>query len=235
MSWIKGLRENDTKSIILKQIETIYGNKIEESQGLDFDDIVSEESIKMQNIKSYDIAELEKDYDKYADVAYRNLDFCNRKFLYGSVLNDYPIYHTDFHNKLVFSGLVSILKNSIEDSYSNITKFIFPLFPQWKDVVKSNILSCEYARKNIRDYKYFDGVNYPKNIDSLYLLKSKYIVGENSKIRNRYNKENFKAREYYKTFITEYLYDEEINSGKHCMMCPYIYICKKGEFIIDNK
>lgn len=235
LSWIEGIRENDTQSIILKQIEAIYGNEIKGVQGLDFDDIVAEENIELQNIKSYDITELEKDYDKYADIAYRNLDFCNRKFLYASVLSDYPVYYSNFHNKLVFSGLVSILKNSIEDSYTNIIKFIFPLFPQWKDVVKSNILLCEYARKNIRDYKYFDGINYPKNIDSLYLLKSKYIVGENSKIRNRYNKENFKAREYYKDFITEYLYDEEINSGKHCMMCPYIYICKKGEFIIDNK
>ena len=235
LSWVDGLRENDTKSIILKQIEAIYENEIKETQGLDFDDIVSEGDMKLQNIISYDYDELGKNYNKYADVAYRNLDFCNRKFLYASVLNHYPVYYSDFHSKLIFSGLVSILKNSIEDSYSNISKFIFPLFPQWQEVVKSNILVCEYGKKNIREYKYYDGINYPKNIDTLYLLKSSYIVGENWKIKNRYNNEKFNAKEYYNTFISVYLKGEEFNGGKHCMMCPYINICKKGEFIIDNK
>ncbi|MGL4741913.1 MAG: hypothetical protein ACRC41_14140, partial [Sarcina sp.] len=235
LSWVEGLRENDTKAIILKQIEAIYENEIKEVQTLDFEDTINEDDIGLQNIINYDFNSLVGNYKKYADVAYRNLDFCNRKFLYAAVLNDYPMYYSDFHNKLIFSGLISILKNSIEDSYSNISKYIFPLFPQWQEVVKNNILLCEYGRKNIRNYKYYDGINYPKNIDTIYLLKSRYIVGENWKIKNRYNKENFNAKEYYKTFITEYLNEKEFNCGKHCMMCAYVYICKKGEFIIDRK
>ena len=80
------------------------------------------------------------------------------------------MYYSDFHNKLVFSNIVSILKNSIDDSYSNMSKFLFPLFPQWKQVVKQNILTCEYGRKSIMsNYKYFDGINYPKNMDTMYL------------------------------------------------------------------
>ena len=52
----------------------------------------------------------------------------------------------------------------------------------------------------MRDYKYFDGINYPKNIDVMYLLKSKYIVGENWKIKNRYNKGNFRAETTIKNY-----------------------------------
>lgn len=234
-SWIEGLKEDDSKSIILKQIEAIYDLKSEvKDQGLDFQDMIDERDIRM-DCPSCDIKELSKDYIKHSDVAYRDLDFCSMKFLYSSVLNSYPMYYSNFHQKLAFSGIVSILKNSMEDSYKNIALHIFPLFPQWEGVVKSNILTCEYARKNIRDYKFFEGINYPKNIASMYLLKSKYVVGENWKIKSRYNRETFKAESYYKEFLQEYLSGEGCYKGMHCSMCPHIYLCRKGEFLIDSK
>lgn len=235
ISWIDSFRENDSKSIIFKQIESIYDNNEETYQGLDISEIIVEEDIIIDKYIDYDKNELSKSNIKYPEVAYRDLDFCSNKFLYTSVLNFYPMYYSSFHNKLGFSALISILKNSIDDSYLNISKFIFPLFPQWEDVVKQNILTCEYGRKNIRDYKYFDGINYPKTIDSLYLLKSKYVVSENWKIKNRYNKGNFKQEDFYKDFLNKYLKDDTYNNGNHCSMCPHIFLCKKGEFVIDRK
>ena len=235
-SWIAGLRQDDSKSIILKQIETIYGSTNEVKQGLSENEKIYEEQLKEKKFYVYDIKELTKKYSNYSEVSYRDLDFCENKFLYTSILNSYPMYYSDFHNKLVFSNIVSILKNSIDDSYSNMSKFLFPLFPQWKQVVKQNILTCEYGRKSIMsNYKYFDGINYPKNMDTMYLLKSKYIVGENWKIKNRYNKGNFKSEDYYSTFLKDYINEDEYNNGNHCMMCPHIYVCRKGMFIIDNK
>lgn len=235
-SWISSLREDDTESILLKQIKAIYNLEDEcVSNGLDFNDIVEEQKIDSKNYFYNDKEELKSGFSKYSEAAYRDLDFCSCKFLYSSILQPYPMYYTNFHQKLVFSGIVSILKNSIDDSYKNIAQFVFPLFPQWKEVVKSNILTCEFGRKNIRNYKYFEGINYPKNIDAIYLLKSKYIVGENWKIKNRYNKGNFKADEYYKEFINAYLDDDIYNSGIHCSMCPHIYACKKGEFLVGTK
>ena len=234
-SWIEGLRKDDNKSIVLKQIENIYKNNINLKQQLDKDDLLDEEEIKLIEAYSYDEKRIMEDRKELPEVAFRDLDFCNQKFLYSSIIQDYPIYYSDFHNRLVFASLVSILKNSIEDGYINICKYIFPLFPQWEDVVKKNILDCEYARSNIKQYKYYDGINYPKNVDSLYLLKSTYGVNENIKIRNRYNKEQYNGNSYYNQFIDDYLKDECSSSGKHCMMCPHCYVCKKGEFVIDFK
>lgn len=234
-SWIEGLRKNDNKSIILKQIENIYKNNINVKQQLEKDDLLDEKEIKLFETYSYDEKRIMKDRKKLPEVAFRDLDFCGQKFLYSSIIQDYPIYYSDFHNRLVFASLVSILKNSIEDWYINICKYIFPIFPQWEDVVKKNILDCEYARSNIKQYKYYDGINYPKNIDSLYLLKSTYGVNENTKIRNRYNKEQYSGDTYYNEFIDHYLKDDYSSSGKYCMMCPHCYVCKKGEFIIDFK
>ena len=186
-------------------------------------------------INDYNYKEIINNVNSVPEVAFRDLDFCGDKFLYSSILQSNPVYYLHFHHKLAFSALVSIFKNNIEDGYLNMLKFILPLFPQWKDVEKRNILDCEFSRKGLREYRYFEGINYPKSIDVLYLLKSKYIVTENSKIRNRYNKGEFNGERYYKEFIDEYLTDEQNNRGLHCKMCPHSYLCKKGEFVIDSK
>lgn len=231
-SWIKGFRRDDTESILFKQIKSIYKKHENVSKGLDSKDI--------------DIDEVDRDYIEYnkselylskknmPEVAVLNLDFCGDKFLFSSIINNYPVYKSDFHQKLVFGELVGILKNGIEDGFFNIKKYLFPLFPQWQDVEKNNILDCQYTRKNINDYKFFDGMNYPKGIDKLYILKSKYIVGEKNRIRNRYNDGSFVPDKYINEFIDEYIINAENHSGRHCMMCPYCYVCRKGDFVIDS-
>lgn len=234
-SWIEGLRKDDSKSIILKQLETIYGHVEKVKQTLDFEDLIKEEDIDEIFSYNYDKNFIKNQLKILPEVAFRDLDFCGEKFLYSSILEEYPVYYSEFHHRLVFSALISMLKNSIEDGYLNIYKYILPLFPQWEDVVKKNILDYEYSRKNFKEYKYFDGVNYPKNTDALYLLKSKYVVTENSKIRNRYNKGEFNSKRYYDEFVSDYLEEESLNSGLHCMMCPHCYICRKGDFVIDRK
>ena len=239
LSWIEGLRDKDTKSIILKQIESIYSTEKEEIDILEGnildDSILNVDESETEEIKVYDIDELKTNHTKYSEANYRDLDFCSRKFLYASIIDKHITYQSDFHNKLAFSGLLSVLKDSMKNSNEDIVKFIFPLFPQWQEVIKENTLRCEYGSKKIRDYKYFDGINYPKKIDTVYLLKSKYLITEKWKIKNRYNNGNFVSEEFYKSFLKDYTKDEEFNGGRHCMMCPYLKVCKKGVFAIDNR
>ena len=231
-SWIRELRKDDTESIILKQLESIYKNTEDVFEGLKPEDI--------------EIDEIDKDFHQYnkkvlysceknlPEVAFKDLDFCGDKFLYSSIIQDYPVYYSDFHQKLVFAQLISLLKDGIENSYFNIKKYIFPLFVQWQDVEKNNILDCEYVSKNLNEYKYFDGINYPKGIDKLYLLKSRYIIGEKSRIRNRYSEYEFNPKKYFDEFIDDYIKDEENNAGRHCRMCPHCFVCRKGDFVIDS-
>lgn len=234
-SWIEEFRKDDSKAIFFKQIEALYGKAEDELQFLDSSNFIKEEDMNFDFINDYDKKNIMDNVNSIPEVAFRDLDFCGDKFLYSSILEGNPSYYSDFHHRLVFSALVSIFKNNIEDGYLNMLKFVLPLFPQWKDVVKKNILDCEFSRKGLREYRYFEGINYPKSIDVLYLLKSKYIVTENNKIRNRYNKGEFDGNRYYKEFIEEYLDEEQNNKGLHCRMCPHNYLCKKGEFVIDSK
>ena len=236
-SWIKSLRKDDAQSVILKQIESIYRcdntekneNKKEDKNEFYIPDFNGNE------LYVYDEKIIKDNKKKLPEVAFKDLDLCGEKFLYCSIIGNYPIYYSDFHNIVAFSVLINIFKNSMEDSYKKIHEFIFPLFPQWEDVVKNNILDYEFGNKKINLYKYYDGINYPKSMDGLYLLKSKYGKNPNTKIKRRYNKEEFDGEIYYKEFIKKYINEDEIKSGVYCMMCPHCYLCKKGDFIIDYK
>lgn len=234
-SWIEGLRKDDSKAIVLKQIEAIYGKSVDIPQFLDSSEFVDVEDINFDFNNDYNKKDIVEKSTRIPDVALRDLDFCGDKLLYSSILEGHPEYYSDFHHRLAFGALISIFKNNIEDGYSNIYKYVLPLFPQWKDIVKKNILDCEFSRNGLREYRFFEGINYPKAIDVLYLLKSKYIVTENNKIRNRYNKGEFNGERYYKEFLDEFLKEEQNNNGLHCRMCPHCYLCKKGEFVIDSK
>ena len=214
-------------------MESIYKNSIDYYAKLDIN--YNDKLFYINtNIKNYDRKKIKLNGKLLPEVAYRDLDFCFDKFLFSSIINDYPVYYSDFHNQILFSILSSLIKGGVSKGDVNVIKFLFPLFPQWKDVTKKNILDSEYEKK-LNKYKFFDGINYPQKTDELYLLKSKYIVTEKYKIKNRYNKENFDGTKYYYEFVDKYLDNDSSNSGLHCKMCPYCYVCKKGDFVIDHQ
>lgn len=234
-SWISGLRGNDSKSVVFKQLESLYETSINVKSGLDFINIINENDLILREKSSNDYSEVLSKHKAIPEVAYRDIDFCEEKFLYSSILDSNPKYFTDFHHKLLLSIVVSALKDSIDESYENIRQHVLPLFPQWPEVVKDNILLTNYAAKNIREYKLFEGVNYPKGMDKLYLLRSKYVVTERYKIKNRYKEGNMKTEEVFKDFLKIYFSDKTFNKGYHCIMCPHAFICRKGDFGVEFK
>lgn len=229
-SWIENLRQNDTKSILMQQLEMIYDvekqSKIEENFLEDID-------LSCFNQWTYEknFEEIVYKHKSIPDPAYRDLDFCNSKFLFSSILNSHPVYYTDFHHRLMLAVWVSLFKNNMDDSYENIKKHVFPLFSKWSDIVKENIALINYSKKNLRDYKKFEKINYPKNIDMLYILRSKYLVTEKYLAKSRYERENLDTKMFFKEFLKQYLGNISTwHSGRHCIMCPHIYECRKGEF-----
>ena len=139
-SWIEGLRKEDNKSILLKQIESIYGNIEYVKQYLDFNDYIRDDEIIEEWEYNYDKKEIKNNLKSLPEVDFRNLDFCGNKFLYSSIIEDYPIYYSDFHHRMLFSVLISMLKNNIEKGYYNLYNFFLPLFPQWEEVLKKKYI-----------------------------------------------------------------------------------------------
>ena len=53
----------------------------------------------------------EKIYMEVSPVGWRDLDFCPKKFLYSNILKPNPIYFSDFHQRLAFSSIATLLSD----------------------------------------------------------------------------------------------------------------------------
>ena len=88
---------------------------------------------------------------------------------------------------------------------------------------------------SLKDHNLYENINYPKNIDKLQILMSKYIVTEKYKVKNRYEENKLDTEKIFKEFVGHYLNSDNLyHKGRHCTMCPYILICEKGEYSIER-
>lgn len=219
LSFIKDLRDYDSEGLLFSEMKSLYGVKDDSCDFSEFEELSPKEALPDLDLSKYSIK-----HSNIPDSAYVDLDFCSLKFLYSSIVNPYPIYNSEDQQTLLLSTLVSIMKNSLENSDFNIKKFIFPLFPQIHEDIKENILVRNYETQNIREYKTFENISYPKVMDYLYILggRDRDNGVENQKAFNGF------LKEYEKSFDL----DQE---GLHCIRCPHSLICRKGMFEIDGR
>jgi len=212
-SWIKTLRKDDFEGSLFSEMKSLYGVKDNVDLDLsEFKDISQKVSKLGFELSNYNVK-----HSDIPDSAYIDLDFCSQKFLYSSVINSYPIYSSEIQQSKLLSVLVSIMKNSLD------YKYIFPLFPQIKQGIKENILEENLATENIKEYKTFENISYPKVIESIYILGSS---DKKSKVETKTKFKGF-LKEYEKSFIIG-------KEGDHCTLCPHNLICRQGVFEIDR-
>lgn len=233
-SYIKNLRSGDSESILLRILKNLYKREIDDcSNLLDYLDDIQEESIESENLIITD--NILNKHKLISPVGYRDLDFCYTKFIYSNVVEPNVIYESDFHHKLVFSRLISLLKHDIPNYEENIKRFLFPIFPQWNYTTKENMVITNFNNLSLKDHNLYENINYPKNIDKLQILMSKYIVTEKYKVKNRYEENKLDTEKIFKEFVGHYLNSDNLyHKGRHCTMCPYILICEKGEYSIER-
>jgi hypothetical protein len=232
-SWIENLRDGDSESIILRILKNLYPEHENKDLILDYFEEVEKE-INISHQEDFSYSNYLYKHSAISPIGYRDLDFCYNKFLYSSILQPNPIYRSDFHHKLVFSSLISLLKYDVPNYDENIKKYLFPLFPQWNYTTKENVLIINSYNLPLKEYNLYENINYPKNMANLQILRSKYIVTEKYKVKNRYKANNLDTEDLFKEFLEAYsLNDDYFNEGKHCIMCPHIMICKKGEFALE--
>jgi len=166
-------------------------------------------------------------------LAWLHLDFCPRKFFYSNVLRPHPFYESDFHQRIVFPVIGSLLVQQA-NGWEDVRRFLFPLFPQWPDALKENLIRTSRAR-DIREYLQFQNVSYPKAMDGIQKLRGRYALGVNFKVKNAYNQGVMKEREWLKEFNDNALVDDiKPSPVHHCGMCPHQLLCKEGEYVIDR-
>lgn len=232
LSYIKNLRDGDSESILLRLLKNLYKKDLDTSETLlDYLDIEEEKSKE----EVYEVVTNEMiNKNRYiCPIGYRDLDFCHNKFIYSSLINSHIEYDSDFHHRLVFVQLVCLLRGDIPNAENSIKKFLFPLFPQWNHTTKENILLTSYFKLPLKEYNLYENINYPKYISRLQILMSKY--NEKYRIKNRYEENKLDTEKEFKEFLKVYMKEEILsNPGKHCSMCPYILICKEGEYAVER-
>jgi hypothetical protein len=231
--WIEDLNEFDDEFNTLKVIKNIYDLRegkvyfgdLESTTGDIFSKILNEDKPR-ENIFNK-----KKIYMEISPVGWRDLDFCPKKFLYSNVLKPNPIYYSDFHQRLAFSSIVTLFSDQAM-GMDNVEKYLFPLFPQWLDTTKNNMLNTSFKR-DLRISSKHQNIIFPKNLADIQILRSRYLVTKKWKIKNAYKKSSINPEELFEESL-EKIKKERAEKGLHCSMCPHVLICLKGEFAIDR-
>ncbi len=235
LGWVDNLNEYDGELNTLKIIKNIY-DPIEDMVYFGDENTVTDEILaKILSLKkpSYTEVNSKNIYKEISPVGWRDLDFCAKKFFYSNILGPNPIYFSDFHQRLAFSA-IAVLFSQQAKGIEKVKEYLFPLFPQWTETAKENMLYTSYKR-NLKERIEHQNVYFPKHMSDIQLLRSKYVVTKRWKIRHSYNKGVINSKEWSEIFRNEIL-DEQVQSspGLHCNMCPHNLVCLKGEFEIDR-
>ncbi|MBC8061000.1 MAG: hypothetical protein H7Y18_10060 [Clostridiaceae bacterium] len=213
-SFIKDLREDDSEGPLFSEMKNLYG--VKDNVTLDFSEF--KELSQKESMLGLDLSKYSIKHSDIPDSAYIDLDLCSLKFLYSSIVKPYPVYLSKVEQTKLLSVLVSIMKNTLEN------KFILPLFPQINQEIKENITSENHVTENIREYKTFENISYPKVMDYLYSLGS----------RDKSSGVETKTR--FKEFLKQYEKSFDLGQeGLHCTLCPHNLICRKGSLEIDRR
>jgi hypothetical protein len=227
LSYIDHLREHDSPSIYFTILEELYHSgsdpkTIPDSESYDWDinENVKEERLPLQV------------FETIPDLLWLDSDFCGKKFFLNAFIEEHPVYESDFHQQIAFSTIGKLLAEQ-GDGVQEVRENIFPLFPQWTNAHKQNLLDTAKV-SGLRNYKSYENIYYPFAMKRLQLLYSRYEVGGNWKAKNQYDKDRFNLEQHVDDFISQIgKKNVKANAGLHCRMCPYLHVCKEGEFVID--
>jgi hypothetical protein len=228
LSYIENLRENDGPSIYFTILKELYETELTtdiafETEFYDwqFDEPGKPERLPLQVFESI------------PDLIWLDSDFCGKKFFLTAFIEQHPVYERDFHQQIVFSTVGKLLTEQ-GDGELEVREYLFPLFPQWTSAHKQNLLDTTRI-SGLRNYKSYKNIYYPVAMKRLQRLYSRYEVGENWKAKNQYDNDRFNLEQHVVDFLPQVGEKNVIaNAGVHCRMCPYLHVCKEGEFVIDG-
>lgn len=229
VSWIDGIHDYDSPYYIWSALHE--GEKEEPGIFLEDDFVFPNEEGEQTDEK---LTVWSEKMDQEIPLLYwLDFDFCARKFFLTSFVQLQPMYIRDFHQRLAFATIGKILA-STADKGDGVFTHLNPLFPQWTDTLKKNLIQTSYG-KNIRRIHVFQNMNYPFDLRDLQKLRSLYRVGGRWKAAYAFKKDRMNIpKEWSKEFLS-HLSEKEVRgeADGHCMMCPYLNLCDKGVYPIE--
>lgn len=220
LGWIKNMYTHDSEWYLLSIIKQLYSVE-EQQQEEDQWDVFEQLEVPQKDILSKEVvARLAKDLSPFA---WQEFELCKKKFYYSNILSYYPVYNEDFTQRIVFGQIGKFFEDQL-DGKAQVKQQFFPLFPQWTDTLKENLIATTPYIK-INDYISFDNIKLPKAMGSIWNL------GLRSKdVPNEATRQDMLSE----VFRKEGTNPIEATPSKKCYFCPHQFICKEGAFGIDG-
>ena len=225
LGWIKNLNDYDTEWYLLEIITSLYDTQLVQAEEIQFaeDFILQEQPVKKVGA---DIP-VEKMAKEISPIAVKDLEYCSKKFYYNNVLYPHPIYREDYMQRLAFAAICKILDGQMR-GMENVKRYIYPLFPQWTETLKENLVETDPYKRNYRQgYGNFDGVNYPAEMMRVQSLGSFETKPKNDDICDRQVK--------IQKWLNQNPERLQAEAGSQCTRCAYQLLCKESEFAVDRE
>lgn len=219
--WIKNMNVHDTPWYLLNIIRSL--SEVEEVESA----VELEEAYIMQPPEEAEEVTTAADqiYDYISPLAWKDLETCELRFYYSNMLNHYPVYHEDFTQRQAFAQLCKMMEETVHGK-ENVKQFIYPLFPQWNDTLKQNMVDIQEA-KPLKKYISYDNVEFPEQMIGIqYLSRYKPILNERSTIQKQ---------EMLTSWLRHSKTGLKAHAGIHCDRCPHQLLCREGELAIERE
>lgn len=225
-SYIDHLQENGGPSIYFTILQELYDQDEKHEDEILEDYTWEEPVIDKEDFPTEPLMEV-------SELLWLDSDFCHKKFFLNAFVEHYPKYEKDFHQRLAFSIIGKLLTEQA-DGEESVSENLFPLFPQWTNAHKKNLIDTSYVM-GLRTYKSYQNIYYPKAMKHLQRLRSRYLVTKNWKVKYQYDQDTFKVDNHIKEFLENVdRKNVKASTGQHCIMCPFLHVCKEGEYAVDG-
>lgn len=225
LGWIKNLTAYDTEWYLLEVITSLYHTEVigtgEVQLAEDF--ILQEEAVREVSIDM----PLEQIVKEISPLALKDLEHCSKRFYYNNILYPHPIYREDYMQRLAFGVICKLLDGQMR-GMENVKRYIYPLFPQWTETLKENLVETDPYKRNFRQgYGEFDGINYPAEMVRVQCLGS-FDTKPKSNITHD---KQVKLQKWLDANPQKL----QAEAGTGCMRCSYQLLCKESEFAVDRE
>lgn len=224
-SWIDQMTDYDSASVYFQFLQECYGMNHE------IDNKLVNEEIEWPNRAMNIETNIESTLEEIPSLYWLDEDFCARKFFYNGIINNQPIYESDFHQRMAF-GIIGSLLSQQGEGRKQVEEVLYPLFPQWTNTLKENLLDTEYFYPLRNNHNSFENIQYPKALEKLQRL---HAQSKRVKQKSQYRTQNLLVEKTTKSWAKQVEdYQVKAEPGPHCMMCPHVYRCDVGRFAVQN-
>lgn len=170
------------------------------------------------------------------------MDLCQRRFLYSSVLDGFSTYHSSFHQQFLIGNIIKIY-GAIGKEKSEIIKILRDLFP-FLSHIRLDSLVNENLNKNyvlgMKEYglgrkREYEDIKYSDSVTYFQFLTHRGAF-QNEKWKTAFellNEKKGRKKELIRKFTLNPFILSEANPSEFCKLCPHNEYCEEAYYDID--